>query len=201
MKAALLLSGGMDSLSLAWWKKPEVAITLDYGQKAAGAEVQVAEVVCKSLGIEHHVVRVDCSPLGSGDMAGRDADPLAPASDWWPYRNQLLITLAAMRAVTVGAEVLYIGTVSSDEGHLDGTAGFVSRMNDLLSFQEGGLRVEAPAIGLTTAELIRETGVPPGLLAWAHSCHKSDVPCGQCRGCTKYIETFHELGYGLDQPG
>ena len=34
---ALLLSGGMDSIALAFWKRPEIAITIDYGQRAAEA--------------------------------------------------------------------------------------------------------------------------------------------------------------------
>lgn len=59
------------------------------------------------------------------------------------------------------------------------------------------MRVEAPAIGFSTAELVKVADVPAALLAWAHSCHKADMACGQCRGCNKYIETFHELGYQL----
>ncbi|HFU2422962.1 TPA: 7-cyano-7-deazaguanine synthase, partial [Klebsiella variicola] len=39
----------MDSVCIAWWKKPEVAFTVDYGQKAANAEVQAAEQICKIL--------------------------------------------------------------------------------------------------------------------------------------------------------
>lgn len=200
MKSALLLSGGMDSISLAWWKRPDVAITLNYGQRAATKEVAVAAHVCGELGIEHHVLSVDCSSLGSGDMAGKAADALAPASDWWPYRNQLLITMAAMKAVSLGVQVLYIGTVKSDEGHLDGTPEFVNRISALLEYQEGGLSVEAPAVEFSTAELVRHAGVPASLLAWSHSCHKADMACGQCRGCNKYVQTYHELGYGLDQP-
>ncbi|MFY9512883.1 MAG: 7-cyano-7-deazaguanine synthase, partial [Rubrivivax sp.] len=57
---ALLLSGGMDSLCIAWWKRPDVAITIDYGQLPAQAEVAAAAAVCERLGVEHHVLRVDC---------------------------------------------------------------------------------------------------------------------------------------------
>lgn len=198
MKRALLLSGGMDSLSIAWWKRPELAITIDYGQKAAEAEKQASAAVCNELGIEHHIVTVDCSSLGSGDMANSAPDAAAPTSDWWPYRNQLLITLASMRAIAAGVDILYIGTVRSDESHRDGTTDFVRLMNNLVSYQEGALGIEAPAIGMSTAELIRSSEVPPGLLAWAHSCHKGNLPCGNCRGCNKFVETYRELGYGID---
>jgi 7-cyano-7-deazaguanine synthase len=131
----------MDSISIAWWKRPDLAITLDYGQQAAVTEIAVSAKICAELQIEHHIISVDCSRLGSGDMAAKRADPLAPASDWWPFRNQLLITLASMKAVAMGVNRLYLGTVRSDEGHLDGTVDFVGMMDALLSYQEGSMRV------------------------------------------------------------
>lgn len=193
MKTALLLSGGMDSLSIAWWKRPNVAITLDYGQLAAGAELRASKAICAILDIEHHVLRVDCRLLGSGDMAGVKADANAPASDWWPYRNQLLATLAAMKAISLGVTHMWLGTVKSDGSHRDGTQEFVDALDRLLSLQEGGMRLEAPAIGLSTAELVRLARVPLDQLAWAHSCHKANVACAQCRGCNKYFEVLAEL--------
>lgn len=199
MKTALLLSGGMDSLSLAWWKRPDIAITLDYGQLAAAAEIAASTAICKRLDIEHHIVSIDCRSLGSGDMAGAGADSHAPASDWWPYRNQMLITLAAMKAISLGVKRLWLGTVSSDGSHRDGTPEFVEAISRLMSLQEGELSVEAPAINLSTTELVRVSGVPSDVLAWAHSCHKSHVPCGNCRGCNKYFEVLHAIGHGLDR--
>lgn len=185
----------MDSLSIAWWKRPDLAITINYGQKAAKAEQLTAAQVCRELGIAHEIITVDCSSLGSGDMAHAAPDALATTSDWWPYRNQLLVTLASMRAISRGVNVLYIGTVKSDgESHLDGTPTFVELMDSLMRYQEGNLRIVAPAIEMTTTELIRFAGVPPGLLAWAHSCHKADIACNACRGCNKYLATYAELG-------
>lgn len=185
----------MDSVSIAWWKRPQLAITIDYGQKAAEAEKAASVAVCAQLEIEHHILTVDCSAVGSGDMAGSQPNPVAPASDWWPYRNQMLITFAAMKAIGLGAAKLYIGTVRSDEGHRDGTTEFVRIIDELLSYQEGSLRVEAPAIGMTTQELVKFAAVPGGVLAWAHSCHKASLPCGNCRGCNKYNQSMFDLGY------
>ena len=45
----LLLSGGMDSTSIAWWKRPDVAISVDYGQRAAAAELEAAGAVCRAI--------------------------------------------------------------------------------------------------------------------------------------------------------
>lgn len=199
MRRALLLSGGMDSLALAWWKRPEIAITLNYGQLAAKAEIAASRAICNRLGIEHHIVSVDCRSLGSGDMAGASADSLAPASDWWPYRNQMLVTLAAMKAISLGVNVLYIGTVKSDEGHRDGTAAFIEAISHLMMLQEGEMTIEAPAIRYNTAELVQISEIPTTMLAWAHSCHKAEVACGNCRGCNKYFEVWDELGHELDR--
>jgi len=201
MKSALLLSGGMDSIALAWWKRPEMAFTVDYGQLAAPAEVAAASAVCKRLQIPHQVLRFDGRELGSGDMAGAAPDIHAPASDWWPYRNQLLLTLVGMRAIGLGVQRLWLGTVASDGSHHDGTLGFVSRISQLMQSQEGGMVVEAPAIGMSTSELVRMSGVPREVLAWAHSCHKAQVACGNCRGCNKYFQVWHELDVHVDLAG
>jgi len=184
----------MDSVALAYWKRPTHAFTIDYGQLAARGEFQAARAVAESLGIVHHEITVDCRALGSGDMAGSAAHGEAPASDWWPYRNQLLITLAAMKAIALSVQTLWIGTVQTDGVHLDGTPEFVSRLDALMAFQEGGLHVEAPAIGVTTASLVETSGIPTSLLAWSHSCHVSDIACGQCRGCNKHRQVMQELG-------
>jgi len=198
MRTALLLSGGMDSSALAWWHRPDLAITIDYGQLAAQAELRASAVICRELGIEHTTIEIDCRSLGSGDMAGIQPDSRAPCSDWWPYRNQLLATFAGMRAIALGMDRLLIGTVANDGSHADGRSQFVGLLDSLMAFQEGGLRISAPAIELSTSELIRISGIPASSLAWAHSCHKANVACGQCRGCNKYFEVFHELGYDLE---
>ncbi|MBK8324064.1 MAG: 7-cyano-7-deazaguanine synthase [Betaproteobacteria bacterium] len=195
MKTGLLLSGGMDSIAMAWWKRPQWAVTINYGQRAAYAEAQASAQVCLELGIEHEMITVDCSALGSGDMAHMTPNAHATTSDWWPYRNQLLITLACMRALSRDVDMLYIGTVKSDgESHRDGTLEFLARMDSVTSYQEGGIRIVAPAIPYTTTELVKLASVPSGLLAWAHSCHKADIACGNCRGCNKYLATLAELG-------
>lgn len=195
MSAALLLSGGQDSIALAHWFRPRWAITVDYGQVPAEAEFVAAQAVCRELGIEQICVSVDCRALGSGDMAGSKALDIAPVSEWWPFRNQLLLTLAATAAVARGATELLIGTVSTDATHTDGTLQFVAAIDSLISLQEGKLRVRAPAIDLTSAELIRRSGISMEALAWAHSCHVSRWACGECRGCIKHKNVVHELGY------
>ncbi|MYA31846.1 MAG: 7-cyano-7-deazaguanine synthase [Gammaproteobacteria bacterium] len=192
---ALLLSGGMDSVSLAYWKKPRFAITIDYGQIAAPGEIAAASKVASELGIQHHIVSADCSAVGSGDMAGRASLKVAPVPEWWPFRNQLLVTLAGARALSLGVTELLIGTVVSDGRHADARPDFFSQIDQLMAMQEGGLRVTAPAMAMTALELVRASGIPRSLLAWSHSCHTGAFACGGCRGCVKHFQTMDKL-YG-----
>lgn len=196
MKSALLLSGGLDSIAMAYLKRPSVAITVDYGQKAAGAEVEVAAFISKKLRIRHEVVRADCSAVGLGCMSERGTcgkDVRAPTPEWWPFRNQLVVTLAAGRAVVLGIKRIIIGSVSTDKRHRDGTPDFVTQMSDLLKLQEGGMTLVAPAIQMTTLDLVAKSRIPLSLLAWAHSCHTGNYACGVCPGCIKNREIWDQI--------
>lgn len=195
MSEALLLSGGMDSVAIAYWRKPSLAITIDYGQQPAAGEIRAARSVCKALSIEHCTVTTNIAQLGSGDLAGNAPSNIAPASEWWPYRNQFLITLGGMTCLPRGIETLLIGALRTDGFHIDGTPRFIDAMNMLFDLQEGTLAIVAPAIALDAVELVRTAGVPIEILSWAHSCHTAEHACGFCRGCRKHYETMQALGY------
>ena len=196
MRMALLLSGGIDSVAIAYWKRPEIAITIDYGQKGAQAELAAAATICQELLIQHEVVRVDCAAVGCGCMTDV-AEPAGvfqpPTPEWWPFRNQLIITVAGAKAVLLGVKRLLIGSVCTDKRHRDGTSEFVAQMSALLRLQEGGLTLAAPAIRMTSATLVIRSGIPPSLLAWAHSCHTGDYACGTCPGCEKSRQVWTDL--------
>jgi 7-cyano-7-deazaguanine synthase len=189
----LLLSGGLESTAIAAWLNPTVALTIDYGQLPAKGEIWAASQVCRELSIQHETLYIDCAPVGSGLMAGRDTDPNAPVIEWWPYRNQILVTLAAAWAIPQGAKEILIGSVSGDARHVDGTAAFYELLDLLVAMQEGSIRVSAPAIDLTSEELIHRSGVAPSVLGWTHSCHVADVACGLCPGCVKHREVLNRL--------
>ena len=190
MTTALLLSGGMDSVCITHWKRPSFGITIDYGHNPAPGEIRAASAVCNALDIEHIVLRTDISALGSGDLAGKAPTDGAPASEWWPYRNQFLLTLAAMKCHSIGVSVLMIGAIKTDGFHADGTIGFIDQMNRIFELQEGELKITAPGIEYTAEELVRVSETPLHVLSWAHSCHVSEIACGFCRGCRKHYETM-----------
>lgn len=194
MSQVLLLSGGVDSACIAAWKRPDHCLGIDYGQKAAIAERRAATAISTHLGLSFTHIQVDASVVGGGLMARRPA-MTGRTPEWWPYRNQLLITLAAAWTIAHGHHEVLAGTVAGDgDRHADGRQQFYDAMNTLLQMQEGGLTVSAPAIGLTTADLIVASAVDDATLGWTHSCHTGDIPCGACPGCTKRAEVLARAG-------
>src|SRR5262245_41817313 len=108
-RQVLLLSGGVDSTAIAAWMKPDHALTISYGPVPAAGEIRASRAIAETLNIPHSVLEADCSAVGSGLMAGTAPDHLAPMPEWWPFRNQLLLTLAAAWAVREPFDVLLVG--------------------------------------------------------------------------------------------
>jgi Predicted PP-loop superfamily ATPase len=195
MSEVLLLSGGIDSTCLAAWLRPSCCLTVDYGQRAAQAEYRASAQVCKTLGLKHVMLPVPIGCLGGGVMAGTAPIPASSHAEFWPFRNQFLITLAAMFALRNGHSKVIIGTVSTDRRHADGHPTFVQGIAELVRAQEGAIEVEAPALEFSTVDLVKLSGVTPNVLGWSHSCHAGVVACGRCPGCRKHSEVMGAIGW------
>lgn len=206
-RSLLLLSGGHDSIALAAWLRPSGCLTIDYGQRPVEGEMRASKAAAESLGLPWHTLRIDLSEVGSGllhsactkDVWNLPADEArseeVPSPEWWPYRNQLLVSLAAAWALPRGYKELLVGSVASDgDRHRDGTAGFYERLDEVTAYQEGALRVSAPAVAMTTVELIEISAVDDAVLGLAHSCHIAAYPCGGCPGCRKHFEVIAKSG-------
>ncbi|MCT3922238.1 7-cyano-7-deazaguanine synthase [Elizabethkingia anophelis] len=194
MKQAVLLSGGIDSICLTYGIKPNIAYTIDYGQRVADREIYVSKYICQKLGIEHKIIHINCSSLGTGTLAGTESINIAPSEEWWPYRNQLLITLASMQAIKDKVNSLFLASVKSDDFHKDGTSRFYQLIHNLVSYQEGTINIYCPTLEYYSHELVTKYNVPIDLLTIAHSCHISNLACGKCSGCLKQLKVRHEIG-------
>jgi 7-cyano-7-deazaguanine synthase len=195
MTELLLLSGGIDSTALAVLHHPNVALTVDYGQRAAPGEISAAQSICAELGLRHDVLHIPIGALGLGLMAGTEPSSLSEHAEFWPFRNQFLLTIGAMYAVRHGLIRVLIGTVATDVRHRDGSADFLRRANDLMREQEGGIEVLAPGLNEDTVALVRRAQVPSSILGWTHSCHVGPLACGQCPGCIKHSSLMEELNW------
>jgi 7-cyano-7-deazaguanine synthase len=175
---ALLFSGGIESTALAFAEKPDICITVNYGQPSAVGEIRSARSISGQLGLRHEAICV--TPYAAA----------APSLDqetkgiFWPLRNQLLITLAGVHLVNRGLSEVIIGLVR-DDVYADCKTPFVEDMNRTLESQDAGFSVGAPAITMTTLELLRRSRVPYELLSLTLSCQVSDYACGMCAGCLK----------------
>lgn len=190
---ALLFSGGVESTSLAFAYRPDILITIDYGQVCAEGERRAATHIAGLLGLEHRIIEARLAHLGSGDLAGAMTNADDPVPEHWPYRNQMLATIAVMACADCRLTELMIGTVRTDRVHADGHEGFVRAMSDVLASQTHGLKFTAPALALDTLELVMATQVPRDLLGWTFSCHRANFACGRCRGCEKSRQLFEIL--------
>lgn len=195
MSALLLVSGGLDSTAIAAIHKPTAGLFIDYGQRPAAGERRAARDICAHLGLELHEVDIDLTAVGAGLMnPGSASLSVSPSPEWYPYRNQLLVTIAAARALALGLNEVWIGLVAEDEArHADGTPQFVTALDGVLRLQEGSVRLVAPGHGASTAGLLRQASLPEWVLARTLSCHVSTVACGECPGCLKRTRS-RELG-------
>src|SRR3546814_6057234 len=106
----------------------------------AKAEEAAGRAAAEAVGLRYETVRADCSALGSGDLAGRPAESMAPVPEWWPFRNQLILTIAGAVALHLNETELMIGALRTDGVHADGRPEFIEMISALMQMQEGGLR-------------------------------------------------------------
>ena len=188
MCKAIMLSGGVDSTALAVLYKYQFAFTVKYGQLCAEAEVRAASRIAERLGLQHCIIDAPIYGIGAGDLVGRPPSAARASneySEWFPFRNQLIATLTAIKGMEHGVQQLDFGTVKSDGIFADGRQDFFEALSFLMSLQEGGMKVHAPAIDMYSEELILNSGVGRDILGWTHSCHTSNFSCGRCRGCVR----------------
>ncbi|ERK73252.1 7-cyano-7-deazaguanine synthase [Leifsonia aquatica] len=192
--AVVLLSGGVDSAALAAFTRPALALFVDYGQIPARAEARASRAIADRLGVPYRAVRLPLNDFGGGLLL--DGVPLddAPSPEWWPYRNQFLGTAGAAIALQHNLTKVLLGSVRGDgDRHMDGSPQFYRALTTLTSLQEGSVQVEAPALELTTVELVRKARLDSAILALTVSCHRAARPCGDCPGCWKRQQVFAEL--------
>jgi 7-cyano-7-deazaguanine synthase len=202
----LLFSGGLDSTALAAILRPKLALFVDYGQRPAAAEGRAAKQIAEVLGLPFQAVELGIRAFGSGLLHDEEPTTIAssPSPEWWPYRNQFLATAASAIALKEGCGTVALGTVRGDGlRHRDGTQDFYTKLDALVRAQEGDIGVVAPALDHTTEEILLRANVGESVLGWTISCHRSNLPCGECPGCWKrqrVLATIGIEGYSWNTP-
>jgi 7-cyano-7-deazaguanine synthase len=216
--AVVLLSGGLDSATTAAIARAEgyriFALSVDYGQRHR-FELQAAEAVARSLGVERHAtVSVGLGQIGGSALTADIAVPKDRSEDamsqgipvtYVPARNTVFLALALGYAEVVGAADLFIGVNAVDySGYPDCRPEYIAEFEKLSNLAtkagvEGSLRfrIHTPLIAMTKAEIIRrgtELGVDYSL---THSCYAPNaagLSCGHCDACQLRLKGFAAAG-------
>ena len=203
--SVLLASGGMDSTTLAYWLRaktiPFIPLFLNYGQHCAETEYRTLRSVLPPGTSEIQVVNV-------GDIYKGTSSRLISEPDLWndsvtgndlylPYRNLLILTVAAAYAQARGHSVVYSAFINSNHAkEIDCSAEFFQRLFGLLS-EYGSIQIEMPFRDMNKSAVARigaELGVPIGE---TFSCQAaSKVPCGACPNCVDRQTALESLIQG-----
>ena len=185
-RSLMLLSGGLDSSAVAALARPARALFVNYGQLPAEAERMAARAVAQHLHLDLDELNVDLAAVGSGLSTGGPQLAAAPTPEWFPFRNQHLVTVAAAHALAHNFDAVLLGTVHGDsDRHADSTPRFVSTLDTLVRHQEGEIRVLAPHINSPPHALLLRSRLPDDVITKTHSCHVANVACGECPGCIR----------------
>ena len=220
-KAVLLLSGGLDSATVAAVARDRgyslAAISFEYGQRHLG-ELEAAKRVAAAQGIaRHHVARIDLRAFGGSALTddidvpkGRDDEEIGDGIPitYVPARNTIFLAHALALAEVEGANDIFIGVNALDySGYPDCRPEYIEafqRMANLATKAgvegESPLTIHAPLQNLTKAGIV-ELGTRLGVdYAETLSCY--DPPggpgdfthCGECDACRLRRKGFQEAG-------
>lgn len=205
--SVIVLSGGMDSVTMLHEYKERIALalTFDYGSNHGAREIAMARRNCELLGVEimviplHPVFRNVHSSLLEGAQAipeGHYAEENMK-STVVPFRNGVMLSVACAIAEDRGLKHVMIANHGGDHSiYPDCRPGFVSAMGRAMT--EGtyaGVGVLAPYTDITKADIARH-GKALGVdyaLTW--SCYKGGTKhCGKCGTCVERREAMREAG-------
>jgi 7-cyano-7-deazaguanine synthase len=213
-RAVVLVSGGLDSATCLAIARAEgldcYAISFAYGQRHE-AELAAAARVAAALGaVEHRVMQIDLAAFGGSALTDEGiAVPEGPTAGipvtYVPARNTVFLSLALAWSEVLGAHDIFIGVNAVDySGYPDCRPAFVEafeRMANLATragVEDGErLRVRAPLISLSKAEIIRRGQALSVDFSLTVSCYQADAhgrACGCCDSCRLRRDGFAAAG-------
>jgi 7-cyano-7-deazaguanine synthase len=213
MKATLIVSGGMDSATLAYKYKADGyklhLVGFNYGQRHA-KELDSLAAIAEQLNADFEVIDLSAlkDALAGAALTSDDVD--VPDGHYTketmritvvPNRNAIMLAIATGIAVANGSDLVATGVHSGDHFiYPDCRPSFIQALNAAFvlgteGHSKEGFRLEAPFVHVSKAEIARigkKLNVPFEL-TW--SCYKGgDIHCGRCGTCVERIEAFKLAG-------
>lgn len=209
MKVVVLCSGGMDSVTALHWARRHhdvrAAVSFDYGSKHNPRELPCAAEQARALGVPHEVVELpfvgrlfDSDLLVSGGAVpdGHYADENMRRTVV-PFRNAIMLSIAAGLAESRGAEGLVIAAHTGDHTiYPDCREDFMQAMAEAMRLGTyAGIQLLRPFIGLDKSAIAREGAALGVDFARTWSCYKGGaIHCGTCGTCVERREAFARAG-------
>lgn len=223
-KAVVLLSGGLDSTTVAAIAKQQgyavYALSFDYGQNHK-QELDSAARVAQALGLaQHAVVKVDLRSFGGSALTSDMPIPKHRSSDeighgvpvtYVPARNTVFLSLALAWAETLGAVDIFLGVNALDySGYPDCRPEFIAAFERMANLgtkiaTEGGarIRIHTPLISMTKKEIV-QTGISLGVdYSMTITCYdpgSAGEACGGCDACLLRLKGFAQAGIADPAP-
>ena len=206
-KAVMIVSGGMDSMSLLdhyWRNQIEIAsvVSFDYGQNHE-KELEYVKGYCSSRNIKHHVIDLwsagvtdaisGSSALIGGEIPEGHYAAENMSSTVVPGRNLMMISIAAAIAEAEGADIVVVGTHAGDhhiypdcrpEFNLDAN-------NAVYASSDGKVTLVAPFAYSSKADIALLAIQNDFDLSETWSCYKGgEIHCGRCGTCIERLEAI-----------
>lgn len=203
----IVLSGGMDSVTLLYEYRENIAlaVTFDYGSNHNRREITCAQLHCSRLGIEHIVIPL--SFMGeyfkSSLLEGADAIPEGNydednmRSTVVPFRNGIMLAVACGLAESRKLAHVMIANHSGDHSiYPDCRPGFVSAMSGAMSAGTyDRITIMAPYTNISKGEIARHGSKLNIDYSETYSCYKGgEKHCGKCGTCRERIDALREAG-------
>lgn len=218
MTSIALLSSGLDSV-VAFKKELDahgvaLAITFNYGQRAAAKEIEMARLICKRYNVRHLVMELSwLEEITGTSLVNRGEKVPEPGENeldetagkaretahlvWVPNRNGLFINIAASYGDAFGYDRIVTG-FNAEEGatFTDNSPPFVEAINRSLYYScEKKVQVVAPVGDMNKEEIIKEGLQIDAPLDLSWSCYFSgEKPCGKCESCLRRSRAFKRAG-------
>ena len=202
-KGVILVSGGLDSTTLMYRFVSKgvdfIPLFVNYGQHCATHELDTLRKVIPPQ-YKEKIEIIDVSSIYKHSKSRF----IKPANLWEesitadelyiPYRNVLLLTIAASFAQTLGLDKVYSAFINSNHAkEIDCSSEFFNKLEGLLS-EYGSVKIEMPFRNMTKYEVAKlgiELKAPIGL---TFSCQASpEIPCGACPNCVDRLEALKQI--------